>query len=179
MTPWTAARQASLSFTVCWSLLKLISLELMMLSHHLILCCPLLLMSSIFPNIYIWCMLPNIWGKKKTHVTNRHPWVLRSIDDLPSFLHLSVLLYLFYRVSRGFTCTSQNNRGKYGYPTFPIAQVVLPFILRLKLETSSSKEIALNYAEDTTSSKSKRTHQINFKYLANNLRKTLKMCYGI
>ena len=48
-TPWTAARQASLSFTISWSLLKLMSIELMMLSHHLILCHPLLLLPSIFP----------------------------------------------------------------------------------------------------------------------------------
>lgn len=39
---------------------------------------------------------------------------------------------------------------------------------------SSSKEIALNYSEDPTSSKGKRMNQINFKYLANNLRKTFK-----
>ena len=46
--PWTAARQASLSFTVSQSLLKLMSIELVMLSTHLILCCPLLLLPSIF-----------------------------------------------------------------------------------------------------------------------------------
>ena len=42
VTPWTAARQASLSFSVSWSLLKLMSIESMMLSNQLILCCPLL-----------------------------------------------------------------------------------------------------------------------------------------
>ena len=51
-TPWTAARQASLSFTVSRSLLKLISTDSMMLSNHLILCHPLLL-SSIFPSIRV------------------------------------------------------------------------------------------------------------------------------
>ena len=50
-TPWTAARQASLSITNSWSLLKLISIELVMPSNHLILCHPLLLLSSIFPII--------------------------------------------------------------------------------------------------------------------------------
>ena len=39
VTPWTAARQASLYFTVSWSLLKLISIESVMPSNHLILCC--------------------------------------------------------------------------------------------------------------------------------------------
>ena len=50
-TPWTAARQASLSFTISQSLLKLMSIELVMPSNHLILCCPLLLLPSIFPSI--------------------------------------------------------------------------------------------------------------------------------
>ena len=48
VTPWTAARQASLSITSSWSLLKLMSIESMMPSNHLILCCPLLLLPSIF-----------------------------------------------------------------------------------------------------------------------------------
>ena len=49
--PWTAACQASLSFTASWSLLKLISIELVMPSNHLIVCCHLLLLPSIFPSI--------------------------------------------------------------------------------------------------------------------------------
>ena len=50
-TPWTAARQASLSITNSWSLLKLMSITLVMPSNHLILCHPLLLLPSIFPSI--------------------------------------------------------------------------------------------------------------------------------
>ena len=49
-TPWTAARQASLSITNSWSLLKLRSIELVMPSNHLILCRPLLLLPSVFPS---------------------------------------------------------------------------------------------------------------------------------
>ena len=56
--PWTAACQASLSFTTSWSLLKLTSIELVMLSNHLILCCPLLLLPSIFPNIRVFSNEP-------------------------------------------------------------------------------------------------------------------------
>ena len=52
-TPWTAALQASLSFTISQSLLKLMSIESVMPSNHLILCCPLLLLPSIFPNIRV------------------------------------------------------------------------------------------------------------------------------
>ena len=51
VTTWTAARQASLSFNVSQSLLRLMFIESVMLSHYLILCCPLLLLPSIFPSI--------------------------------------------------------------------------------------------------------------------------------
>jgi len=54
VTLWTAAEQASLTFTISWSLLKLISIELMMPSNHLILCHPLLLLSSIFPSVRVF-----------------------------------------------------------------------------------------------------------------------------
>ena len=53
-TPWAAARQASLSFTVSQSLLKLMSIRSMMPSNPLILCCPLLLLPSIFPSIKVF-----------------------------------------------------------------------------------------------------------------------------
>ena len=53
-TPCTAAHQASLSITNSQSLLKLMSIELVMPSNHLILCCPLLLLPSIFPSLRIF-----------------------------------------------------------------------------------------------------------------------------
>ena len=53
-TPWTAARQASLSVTNSQSLLKLMSIESVMPSNHLILCHPLLLLPSIFPSIKVF-----------------------------------------------------------------------------------------------------------------------------
>ena len=52
-TPWTAAHQASLS-TNSRSLLKLMSIQSVMASNHLILCCPLLFLASIFPNIRVF-----------------------------------------------------------------------------------------------------------------------------
>ena len=68
-TPWTTAHQATLSDTISQSLLKLISVELMMPSVYLILCHPLLLLPSIFPNIRVFskesslCIrLPNYWS---------------------------------------------------------------------------------------------------------------------
>ena len=54
MTPWTAACQASLSITNCQNLLKLMSIKLVMPSIHLILCCSLIFMPSIFPSIRIF-----------------------------------------------------------------------------------------------------------------------------
>ena len=53
-SPWTAAHQASLSITISQSLLKLMSIESVMPSNHLILCCPLLLQPSIFPSIRVF-----------------------------------------------------------------------------------------------------------------------------
>ena len=69
VTPWIAARQASLSMTNCWSSLRLTSIESVMLSNHLILCNPLLLLPSIFPSIRVFSnesalriRWPNYWS---------------------------------------------------------------------------------------------------------------------
>ena len=68
-TPWTVACHASLSITNSWSLLKLMSIESVMPSSHLILCCPLLLLPSVFPNIRVFSnesvfsiRWPKIWS---------------------------------------------------------------------------------------------------------------------
>ena len=55
-TPWTSACQTSLSFTISWSFLRLMSIESVMPCNHLVLCCSLLLLSSIFPSI---CVFPS------------------------------------------------------------------------------------------------------------------------
>ena len=54
VTPWTAARQAPLSFTISQSLLKFMFIESVMSSNHLILCLPLLLPTSIFPSVRVF-----------------------------------------------------------------------------------------------------------------------------
>ena len=64
MTPSTVALQAPLSFSISQSLLKLMSIELVMLSNHLIHCCPLLLLPSVFPGIRVFsseAALPIRW----------------------------------------------------------------------------------------------------------------------
>ena len=54
VTPWTVTHQASLSITNTWSLLKLMLIESVMPSNHLILCCPLLLLPSVFSSIRVF-----------------------------------------------------------------------------------------------------------------------------
>ena len=54
VTPWTVAHQASLSFTISQNLLKFISIESVMPSNHLLLCCPLLFLPSNFPSIRVF-----------------------------------------------------------------------------------------------------------------------------
>ena len=83
-TPWAAACQASLSITKSWSLLKLMSIELMMLSNRLILYCPLLLLPSIFPSIRVFSnesVLRIRWPKDWTFSfsispSNEHPGLI-------------------------------------------------------------------------------------------------------
>ena len=82
--PWTAARQASLSITNSQSLLKLMSIETVMPSNHLILCCPLLLLPSIFPSIRVFSnestlrmRWPKDWSFSfNTSPSNEHPGLI-------------------------------------------------------------------------------------------------------
>ena len=83
-TPWTAARQASLSIANSWSLLKLISIESVMPSNHLILCRLLLLLPSIFPSIRIFSnesalqiRWPKCWSFSfNIRPSNEHPGLI-------------------------------------------------------------------------------------------------------
>ena len=91
-TPWTTARQASLSFTIFWSLLKLMSIELMMPSNHLILCHPLLLLPSIFPSIRVFSNGLFTWGSQSIRASasssvfpmNIQDWFLLGLASLIS-----------------------------------------------------------------------------------------------
>ena len=76
-SPWTAAYQASLSITNSQSLLKLMSIKSVMPSNHLILCCPLLLLPSIFPSIRV------ISNKSVLHIRWPKYWSF-SFSDSPS-----------------------------------------------------------------------------------------------
>ena len=83
-TLWNAAHQASLSITNSRSLLRLMSIESVMPSNHLIFCCPLLLPSSIFPSIRVFsnesalCIRwPKYWSFSfSIHPSNEHPGLI-------------------------------------------------------------------------------------------------------
>ena len=83
-TPWTTARQASLSITISWSSLKLTSIKSVMPSSHLILCNPLLLLPPVPPSIRVFsnestlCMRwPNYWSFSfKISPSNEHPGLI-------------------------------------------------------------------------------------------------------
>ena len=93
-TPWTAARQASLSITSSWSLLKLMSTELVMTSSHLILCCPLLLLAPIPPSIRVFSndstfhmRWPKYWSFSfSISPCNEHPGLISFRMDLLDLL---------------------------------------------------------------------------------------------
>ena len=83
-TPWTAARQASRSIANSWSLLKLMSIESVMPSNHLILCRPLLLLPSIFPSNRVFSSMsalrirrPKYWSFSfNISPSNEHPGLI-------------------------------------------------------------------------------------------------------
>ena len=102
--PWNAALQASLSITSSWSLPKLMSIELVMPSNHLILCRPLLLLPSIFPSIRVFSnesALRIRWPKYRSFSfsispSNEHPGLISfRIDWLALFAVQGTLKSLF------------------------------------------------------------------------------------
>ena len=94
VTPWTAACQALLSITNSWSLLKLMSIESVMSSNHLVLCRPLLLLPSNFPSIRVFSnesVLRIRWAKFwsfsfSISPSNEHPGLISFRMDLLDLL---------------------------------------------------------------------------------------------
>ena len=95
VTPWTAPYQASLSFTVSWSLFKLMSIELMIPSNHLIHCCPLLFLPTIFTNIGVFSKESALrirWPKSPMNIQGWFPLGLTGLSSqefgtLKSLIH--------------------------------------------------------------------------------------------
>ena len=101
-TPWIAARQASLSITNSWSLLELMSIESVMPSNHLILCCPLLLLPSIFPSIRVFSnksalhiRWPNYWNLRFISPSNEYSGLISFRMDWVDLLEVQVTLRVF------------------------------------------------------------------------------------
>ena len=130
-TPWIAAHQASLSFTISQSLLRLMTIESVMSSNHLILCHPLLLLPSIFPNIRVFSnesVLRIRWPKNwsfsfRISLSNEYSWLISfSVDwfescpmgsqessPTPQFKSINSLVLSFLY---GSTLTSIHTTGK-------------------------------------------------------------------
>ena len=105
-TPWTAAHQASLSITNSWSLLKLMSTELVMPSNHLIVCLPLLLPPSIFPSIRVL--------SKESVLRIRWPkyWMF-SFSISPSSKYLGLISFrIDWLLSKGLSRVFSNTKFK-------------------------------------------------------------------
>ena len=115
VTPWPAACQASLSFTVSLSLLKLMSIESVMASNHLILCCPLLLLPSIFPSIRVFTnesalhiRWPKYWSFSfSIRTSNEYSGLISFRPDWLDLLGLTGLISLLSKgLSRIFSSTT-------------------------------------------------------------------------
>ena len=110
VTPWTAARPASLPFTISWRLLKLMSIESMISSNHLILCHPLLLLPSIFPSIRVSSSelaLHIRWPKQRSQVLGFRAWLDRGYCLFGHLLELSVpagFLFGFFKINKMIIC---------------------------------------------------------------------------
>ena len=139
-TPWTAACQAPLSFTVSWNLLRFMSIELVMPFKHLILCHPLLLLPSIFPSIRVFsnesvlCIRwPKYWSFSISSSNEYSGLISFRIDwfdllfvqgTLKSFLQhhsskTSILQHsAFFRVQLSHPCMTTGKPNRFDYGTF-------------------------------------------------------------
>ena len=86
-TPWTAAHQASLSFTISWTLWKLTSIESVMPSNHLILCHPLLFLSSIFPSFRVFSNELALRIRWPRYWTSFYPTLILFTKYLPDWIN--------------------------------------------------------------------------------------------
>ena len=106
-TPWTAACQASLSFTTYQSLLRFTSIESSMLSNHLILCFPLLLLPSVFPSIRVFSNGSGLLSRWPKYLSSASVLPMNIQDGFP--LGLSGLNSLQCKeLSRVFSSTSHS-----------------------------------------------------------------------
>ena len=129
VTPWTAASQASMSITNSQSLFKLISIELVMPSNHLILCCPLLLLPSIFPSIRVFSMSQfftsggqniGVSASESVHPMNIQDWFLLGLSGWISLQSKGL--------SRVFSNTTVQKPQFFGTQRFFMIQILHPYM---------------------------------------------------
>ena len=137
VTPWTAARQTSLFTTNSWSLLKLMSIESVMPSNHLILCHPLLLLPSIFPSIRVF------FNESVLHIRWPKYWIF-SFSTSPSNEYSGLISFRIdwldhFSVQETLKSLIQHHRSKAS-----ILQRSAFFIVQLSHpDTTTGKTIAL------------------------------------
>ena len=119
VTPWTAARQASLSFTVSQSLLRLMSIELVMPSNHFILCRPLLLLPSIFPSIRVFS------SESALYIRWPKYWSFSFIISLPN--EYSGLISFAAAAKSLQSCLTLGNPMDCSTPGFPVLHCLPEF----------------------------------------------------
>ena len=106
-TPWTAARQASLFFTISWSLVKLMPIESVMPSNHPILCHPLLLSPSVFPSVRVFSSESTLcirWPKYWIFSFNSNP-----SDEYSGLISFRIDWYDFLEVQGTLKSLLQHN----------------------------------------------------------------------
>ena len=119
-TPWIAAGQASLSITNSWSLLKLMSIELVMPSNHLILCRPPFLLPSILPSIRVFsnesvlCIRwPEYWSFSfSISPSNEYSGLISFRMDWFYLLAVSCYVFIYTRMQNNWKHLLQKPQGK-------------------------------------------------------------------
>ena len=135
-TPWTAAHQASLSIINSWSLLKLMSIKLVMPSNHLILCHPLLFLPSIFPSIRVFS------NESVLHIRWPKYWSF-SFSISPSYEYLGLISFRMNRLNLAVQQTL-NSLLQYHSSKASILQHSAFFIVQLSYPyMTAGKTIAL------------------------------------
>ena len=128
-TPWITAHHASLSITNSWSLLKLISIESVMPSNHLIHCCPLFLLPSIFPRIRVFSnesVLYIGWPKKWSFSFSISP--SNAYSGLTSFRMDWLDLLAVQRILKSLLQHHSSKASILGCSAFFIVQLLHPYM---------------------------------------------------
>ena len=119
VTPWTAAFQASLSFTYSQNLIKFMSIESVMLSNHFILCCPFLLLPSVFPSIRVFsnelalCIRWSNYWSFSISPSNEYPEMISFRIDWLDLLAVQGTLKSLLQHHNSKASTLQHSPGNY------------------------------------------------------------------